>query len=68
MVEDKGILIRLFIFIFSSDASSLNWFLSMDRQGVCKGIAISKHSPRVSHLLFADDCLIFMLLILEEVS
>ncbi|KAL0453645.1 UNVERIFIED_CONTAM: hypothetical protein Slati_1342600, partial [Sesamum latifolium] len=30
-----------------------------DRRGEIQGIAISRHSPRISHILFADNTIIF---------
>lgn len=51
--------IKAFLFIWVAQAFSdgLEEFAS---HGVCRGIAVSPRSPRISHLLVADDCFIFM--------
>ena len=42
-------------------------FDHLSSQGICRGIAISRHSPPISHLLFVDDCFIFLRLKMEEI-
>ena len=46
-----------FFILVSQALSSILSFLNDN--GICKGVAISKLSPPVSHFLFADDCFIF---------
>ncbi|CAL5444777.1 unnamed protein product [Camellia sinensis] len=54
----------LFIIVMQALSEGLAHFA---HQGICKGIAISRHSPPISHLLFADDCFLFMHFKSEEV-
>lgn len=44
----------LFILVAQAFSDGLSEFASHD---ICRGIAVSSCSPRISHLLFADDCL-----------
>lgn len=47
----------LFILVAQALSDGLAEFAS---NKVCRGVAVSPRSPRISHLLFADDCFIFM--------
>ncbi|XP_058192210.1 uncharacterized protein LOC131309618 [Rhododendron vialii] len=47
----------LFILVAQAFSDGLEEFASHD---ICRGISVSSCSPRVSHLMFADDCYIFM--------
>lgn len=40
--------------VFSDGLEEFAW------HNICRGIAVSSVSPRISHLVFADDCYIFM--------
>lgn len=44
-----------YLFILVAQALS-EGLLSMASNGICKGIAVSRRSPSINHLLFADDC------------
>ncbi|XP_016694556.2 uncharacterized protein [Gossypium hirsutum] len=47
-----------FLFLLCGEGLSSPLRLAMKR-GISKGIKISRNGPRVSHLLFADDCILF---------
>lgn len=47
----------LFILVAQAFSDGLQEFASAN---VCRGISVSSRSPCISHLLFADDCFIFM--------
>lgn len=47
----------LFILVSQVLSSAL---LKLNRNHICKGVAVSPRSPRVSHLFFADDSFFFM--------
>ena len=47
-----------FSFLFVSDALSALLSKSV-AEGALKGVAICRGAPVISHLLFADDCIIF---------
>lgn len=46
----------LFILVMEGLSAMIN---KQETRGNIHGISISKGAPRVSHLLFADDCLLF---------
>lgn len=48
---------HLFILVAQALSDGLVEFAA---NNVCRGIAVSSRAPRISHLLFADDCFIFM--------
>ena len=37
-----------------------------EKEGKIKGVAVCKSAPRISHLLFADDSIVFCTAIIEE--
>lgn len=47
----------LFILVAQALSDGLAEFTS---NKVCRGVAVSPRSPRISHMLFVDDCFIFM--------
>lgn len=47
----------LFILVAQAVSDGLGEFAS---NNICRGISVSSRSPRISHLMFADDCYIFM--------
>lgn len=47
-----------YLFLFCMEAMSRT-ILNAEENGDLKGIKISRYAPSVSHLLFADDCIIF---------
>lgn len=55
----------LFIWVAQAFSDGLEAFAS---NSICKGIAVtvSPHSPHISHLLFADDCFLFMEIDIEH--
>lgn len=47
----------LFILVAQAVSDGLGEFAS---NNICRGISVSSRSPRISHLMLADDCYIFM--------
>ena len=56
-VLDKA-LISPYLFIICTEALS-SMLSYVDRQGTLRGVPISKRGPRLNHLFFADDSLLF---------
>ncbi|KAL0284647.1 UNVERIFIED_CONTAM: putative mitochondrial protein [Sesamum angustifolium] len=54
----QGDLLSPYLFLFCVEALSLLISLA-EANGDIRGVAVSRHGPRVSNLLFADDTLIF---------
>ncbi|OMO58928.1 reverse transcriptase [Corchorus capsularis] len=48
-----------YLFLFCMEALS-KMISTADEQGLIQGIAIARQAPRVSHLFFADDSLLFL--------
>lgn len=55
----------LFILVVQAFSDGLEAFAV---QNVCKGIQVSPREPPISHLLFADDCFIFIEHILNKLG
>lgn len=55
----QGDSLSLYLFILVSQVLSYA-LLKLNTNQICKGVAVSLRSPRVSHLFFADDSFFFM--------
>lgn len=52
--------VRTYIFILCVQGLSLYMLLKKaESQRRIKGVAVARNAPKISHLLFADDCLLF---------
>ncbi|KAL0430825.1 UNVERIFIED_CONTAM: putative mitochondrial protein [Sesamum radiatum] len=63
----KGVSLSPYLYLFGAEAFSAV-LRRAERNGRLRGVAISRNAPRVSHLLFADDTLIFCQAKLEELT
>ncbi|KAL0410893.1 UNVERIFIED_CONTAM: Retrovirus-related Pol polyprotein from type-2 retrotransposable element R2DM [Sesamum latifolium] len=54
----QGDLLSPYLFLFIAEVFS-SMLQAAERRGEIRGIAVPRHFPRISHLLFADDTIIF---------
>ncbi|KAK5833051.1 hypothetical protein PVK06_016862 [Gossypium arboreum] len=54
----QGDLVSPFLFLICGEGLSCLMRLAI-REGLLKGVKVSRSGPKVSHLLFVDDCILF---------
>ena len=61
----QGDLISPYLFLLCAEGLSA-MLRKNEKGGIPKGIAVCRRAPLVSHLLFADDCIVFCKVSKEE--